>query len=127
MDRWARLTIAAVWLYNGLWCKLLAGSARHHDIVAAAADPLGIPTLPVLWTLGGAEVVIALWVLAGRRRRLAAWTQTLVLVAMNGAGLLWAAGEIPDVGAMVTQNAVFLTLAWIVGLDRLRGSPLHAA
>jgi uncharacterized membrane protein YphA (DoxX/SURF4 family) len=125
MDRCARLVLAAVWLYNGLWCKLLAGSASHRDIVAAAAEPLGLPTLPVLWALGGAEVAMALWVLAGKRRRLAAWVQTLAIVGMNGAGLLSAADEIPDAGALLAQNAVFLTLAWIVGLDRLRGSAAH--
>lgn len=120
MDLWARCVISVVWLYNGLWCKLLAGSPSHRDIIASAAEPMGLPTLPVLVAIGAGEVGLALWIVIGRQRHWAAWAQTVVLVGMNGAGLLWARGEIPDPGTMVIQNVVFLTLAWIVGLDLLR-------
>jgi hypothetical protein len=31
-----RASIAVVWLYEGLWCKLLGGVPRHADVIAAA-------------------------------------------------------------------------------------------
>jgi DoxX-like family len=31
-----RASIAMVWLYEGLWCKLLGGVPRHADVIAAA-------------------------------------------------------------------------------------------
>ena len=31
-----RASIALVWLYEGLWCKLLGGVPRHADVIAAA-------------------------------------------------------------------------------------------
>lgn len=110
----ARLAIALVWLYNGLWCKLLGGCPDHAEIVAGAAADVGLPAAPVLWALGGAETAIALWVLSGRAPRAAAWTQTLLLVAMNGAGLLFGAEAIPRPGGLVVHNLVFLVLVWAV-------------
>ena len=122
VDKAARLAIALVWLYNGLWCKLLARCSSHEEIIASAAVPLGFHTRLVMVGIGAGEVMLAVWVLSGRKLRLAAWVQTLVLVAMNGAGLAWGAEEIPNLGALLVQNLVFLTLVWIVGRQPRGGS-----
>jgi hypothetical protein len=29
-----RASIALVWLYEGLWCKLLGGMPRHAEVIA---------------------------------------------------------------------------------------------
>ncbi len=110
---WARAAVALVWLYNGLWCKLLDGSARHRAIVAAAADQrLPIPEL--VTTLGVVEVVLAAWVLSRRWPLAAAWVQTAALAAMNAGGLLLARDLIPDPAGMVVMNLAFLALVWSV-------------
>jgi uncharacterized membrane protein YphA (DoxX/SURF4 family) len=112
MSRLARMAIAGVWLYQGGWCKILRPSQRHLAIVE------GLPYVPerrargILWLIGAAEVGLALWVLTGRRPRLAAATQTAALTAMNAGGLLFSGREIADAGAMLTQNAAFITLIW---------------
>lgn len=75
--------VASVWIYQGLWCKLLGRTPRHQEIVGT------VPFLSASWAhralvaLGLLECVIALWVLSGIRARDAALLQTLLLAAMN--------------------------------------------
>jgi len=38
---WARAAIASVWLYQGLWCKLLSRCPSHASIVSALPPPFG--------------------------------------------------------------------------------------
>ena len=65
-------------------------------------------------TIGAIEVAIAIWVLVGAAPIAAAGVQTVLLVAMNVGGLLWARDSIADPGAMITQNFAFLALVWVV-------------
>ncbi|HEV8113486.1 MAG TPA: DoxX-like family protein [Planctomycetota bacterium] len=110
----ARLAVALVWLYQGLWCKLLLADPAQLDILR------GVPWLGEnhalfgLRAFGVFEVGLALWVLSGWRPFASALAQTALLVAMNGGGLLWSGEQIAHPGAMLTQNFVFLCLAWIV-------------
>ncbi len=113
MIAWARAAIALVWLYNGLWCKLLGRSPRHHDIVAAGPT-VGVPPELVMALLGVVEVGLAVWVLTVWRPRAAAIAQTVMLIGMNVAGLLFARALIPDPLGMVVTNLAFLALVWLV-------------
>lgn len=107
-----RPAVAAVWLYEGLWCKLLRG--QRHEFAVVEAVPIFGPRLGAqfLMTLGLIEVVIAGWVLSGQTARLAALVQTLLLVALNASGLLWARHIIPDPAGMIVKNFAFLLLVW---------------
>jgi hypothetical protein len=108
-----RASIALVWLYEGLWCKLLGGMPRHAEVIAATPFMGPEAARAVLITLGLAECGIAMWVLSGQRMRQAALVQTLLLIAMNTGGLIWARRLIPDPGGMIVQNLAFLVLIWI--------------
>ena len=110
-----RASVAAVWLYEGLWCKLLGGARSQVDVVPA------VPRLgprfgpPFLKALGLVEVAIAVWVLTGIAPGLCAIAQTALLVALNVNGLLWARRIIHDPAGMVVKNIAFLVLAWVCG------------
>jgi len=105
-----RIALSAVWFYQGLWCKLLDGAPAHRKI--ANAVPLrGAET--ILRCIGIVECAIALWILSGRRAPVCAAAQTVLLVSMNVAGILWARRLIGDVAGMVLQNITFLLLAWV--------------
>jgi uncharacterized membrane protein YphA (DoxX/SURF4 family) len=112
-----RASIALVWLYEGLWCKLLSGVPRQAEVIAAAPFPGPAAASSALITLGLAECGIAAWVLSGRRMRQAALVQTVLLVAMNAGGTIWARRLIPDPGGMIVQNLAFLVLIWIAAED----------
>ena len=109
---WVRIAIAAVWLYEGLWCKILAGAPHQAAIASAISELCSLSPNLALTGVGAFECLIAAWVLSGRRARTAAGVQTVLLVVMNAAGLLWARRFIPDPAGMVVQNFAFLTLVW---------------
>ena len=77
-----RYLIAAVWLVNGLFCKVLHLVPRHEAIVARILGPA--PAGPLTRLIGAAEIGLALWVLSGRWVRLNAALQIALVLVMNG-------------------------------------------
>ena len=108
-----RIAIAAVWLYEGLWCKLLGRIPHQEEVVAA--HPLFGPRSArlVLKAIGVVETGLAVWVLTGIAPWFAALAQTVLLVGMNANGLLFARHIIPDPGGMVVKNFSFIVLMWV--------------
>jgi len=114
MKALARLAIAAVWLYQGGWCKLVAPNERHLQVVAGVPGVGAANARKALSLIGGIEVALALWVLSGRAPKTAATAQTALLTAMNGGGLLFSRGAIAEPAGMVTQNLALVALIWSV-------------
>ncbi|MGV9270442.1 DoxX-like family protein [Kitasatospora sp. NPDC003701] len=110
--RLAASAVALMWGYEGLWCKIFPGRADQRAIVE------GLPLLPesavtaLLIAIGLAELALGAWVLTGRRPRLAALVQTLLVVGFNTGGLLFGADRIPEPGRLVVQDLAFLALVW---------------
>jgi hypothetical protein len=108
----ARMAIAAVWLYQGGWCKLVAPNERHLRVVADLPGVGASNARNVLAIVGTVEVGLAAWVLSGRAPRSAAVAQTALLGAMNGGGLLYSRGTIAEPANMMTQNLALIALIW---------------
>ena len=110
-----RASIAAVWLYEGLWCKVLGRMPSQAEVVAAVpglGPRFGTAFLKVL---GLVEVAIAAWVMFGIEPGLCAIVQTALLVVLNVNGLLWARHIIHDPAGMIVKNVAFLVLVWVCG------------
>ncbi len=108
-----RVALAAVWIYEGLWCKLLGREENQLRIVRAVpryGEKFG---RPFLLALGVVEVLLGVWVLAGWAPGLCALAQTVVLVAINANGILWSRRLIADPAGMLVKNFAFLVLAWV--------------
>lgn len=105
--------VAAVWVYEGLWCKVLGRSRHEFEVVEAA--PLFGPGLSALFlrALGVFECLLAVWVLAGWQPLWAGAVQTLLLVSLNTAGIAWSRHLIPDPPGMLLKNFAFLVLVWV--------------
>lgn len=110
-----RASVAAVWLYEGLWCKIL-GRVRSQVEVASAVPLLG-PRFgrTALKAIGFTEVAFAAWVMAGAAPGPCAIAQTIFLIALNANGLLWARRIILEPAGMVVKNIAFLVLVWVCG------------
>lgn len=106
------MAIAAVWLYQGGWSKLVAPNERHLRVVADLPGVGPAHARKVLAMVGTVEVALAAWVLSGRAPRSAAAAQTALLGAMNGGGLLFSRGTIAEPANMVTQNLALVALIW---------------
>ncbi len=109
---WIRGAIAMVWLYQGLWLKILAREPRHQAIAGAVPFLSPRQARAALFAIGLFECALALWVLSGQASLQAALVQTVVLTGMNTCGILWASRFIPDPAGMVLQNLTFLLLVW---------------
>ena len=83
-----RASIALVWLYQGMWCKLLGRVPQQEAVVAAAPFIGPAAARAVLIALGSAECCIAAWVLSGQRMRHAALVQNIAFLV-----LIWIAAE----------------------------------
>lgn len=105
-----RISVALVWLYQGLWHKVLSVDPRHLEIVASA--PSFLPPRLALGLIGAWETLLALAVILRWQPRLAAWFQIGTMVAMNAAGICFAGDKIPDIGGMLTMNLVFILTIW---------------
>jgi len=108
-----QIAVAAVWLYEGMWCKVLGRSA--HELEVVEATPL-FSKRQAWWflkLLGVYESLLAVWVMTGWQPVWCALVQTLTLIGLNSAGLLFSRHLIPDPAGMVVKNIAFLVLAWV--------------
>jgi DoxX-like family len=110
-----RGAVAAVWLYEGLWCKILGRVPSQAQI--AASLPLLGPGFGQIFlkALGVVEVLLAAWVICGIYPGACAIVETALLVILNMNGLLWARHIIHDPAGMVVKNIAFLVLVWVCG------------
>jgi len=115
-----RCAIAAVWLYEGLWCKLLGRMPNQKAIVEAVPYLGPVPAEAFLPALGLLECGLAAWVLSGWEPVWAAVVQSVLLVGMNANGLLFARKLIHDPGGMVVKNFVFIILIWVAAAQGSR-------
>jgi hypothetical protein len=75
------MVISAVWLGNGLFCKVLNGVPRHEAIVARILGETY--ARPITIAIGLSEVAVALLVFWGKWPRLMALAQIAVVIMMN--------------------------------------------
>lgn len=95
---------AAVWLVNGLCCKLLNMVPRHRAIVARVlGDRYAVPMTRMI---GAAEIMMAIWIVTGFQSRWNAVTQIAVVTAMNVIEVILA----PDLLLWGRMNAVVAAL-----------------
>ena len=110
--RAAALGAAAVWLHQGLWCKVLSGDPAHREVLGSIPG-LGEHQARVATTaLGAAETALALVVATGGRRRSVAVLQTALVAAFNAGGLAVGRAHIAHPGRLLVRNGAFVALIW---------------
>ena len=75
------ILIAAVWLANGLLCKVLGLVPRHRAIVARIFSEAHADLITKL--IGFAEIGMTLWILSGVYPKINAATQIFIVGLMN--------------------------------------------
>jgi hypothetical protein len=104
--------VAAVWLYEGFWCKVLGRSRHEFEVIEQVPFLAASTSHLLLRILGVVETALGVWVLSGWQPIMAAIAQTALLVGLNSAGIYFSRQRIPDPAGMVVKNAAFLVLAW---------------
>jgi hypothetical protein len=101
---WAAYALAAIWIGNGLFCKVLGMVPRHEQIVARILGDTHAHLFTV--AIGCAEMGMAVWVLSGWRYRRCAGTQIALIAVMNTLEFILA----PDLLLWGRMNAFFAFL-----------------
>jgi hypothetical protein len=111
--------IAAVWLANGLFCKVLNLVPRHQQIVARILGK----TRAGFFTkaIGLAEIAMAIWILSGALPKPNAIIQIVVIATMN----LLECILVPDLLLWGTWNAFFACLFLLLIFYNEFGINLH--
>lgn len=117
---WMRISISAVWLYEGLWCKVLGMMPSQLAIVVELPGCTPDRALKILKVVGSVEIFLGLWVLTGVHPAWCALAEVMLLVLMNGNALLWARHLVFDPVGMVLKNMAFLILVWVCGAMAIR-------
>jgi hypothetical protein len=106
----AQIVIGSVWVFHGLYSKILNGIPRHRLIVGKI---LGVANAGVATkAIGLLEVLLGVWAFTGWQPVGCAAVQSAAIVAMNTLEILLA-GELLISGiGMVILNLGFLSLVW---------------
>lgn len=133
-NRWLlalRVLLGVVWLYNGLWLKVLAPSPGHLAVVAGLPVFPGLSPQALLTIIGVGETALGVGSISGLWPRLVAWFQFFVLLLMNGIGILFS-GAIAEPVHLLVQNlplffCILLVARYSVRRHSLFGPPGYDA
>lgn len=83
-----RIALGLVWLYEGVVPKLLFPRAEQTELVRQSGLSFGAPEL-TLQLMGGAQVLVGVWLLSGIAERAAAafataWMCVLIVLVASG-------------------------------------------
>jgi len=101
-------SIAAIWIVNGLFCKVLGFVPRHEQIVKRILAPYNSHIIVVL--IGISEICMAIWVFSNFKTKLNSVIQILVVTAMNIIEFIFA----PDLLLWGKFNILFAFLFTLV-------------
>ena len=104
------LLIGGVWIFHGLWSKVLGQIPRHEGIVGRVLGDSAAAPATIIIGLG--EIALGIWVFSGWFRRSCATLQTVALVAMNTLEILLARDLLISAPGMVALNLFFLGVVW---------------
>jgi len=104
------LAIGSVWVFHGLYSKILHGVPRHLLIVGRVLGE-GIAE-PAILAIGLLEVLLGGWIFSGRNRPACALVQTLAIAGMNALEIFLARDLLISAPGMVVLNLLFLSLVW---------------
>src|SRR5260221_14332941 len=104
----AQIVIGSVWVFHGLYSKILNGIPRHRLIVARI---LGVENAGIVTkVIGLMELVLGLWAFTGWQPVACATVQTAAIVAMNSLEIVLARALLISAFGMVILNLGFLVL-----------------
>ncbi|HWD90843.1 MAG TPA: DoxX-like family protein [Verrucomicrobiae bacterium] len=106
----AQVGIGAVWIFHGLYSKILNGIPRHRLIVGKilGAERAGMMTK----IIGLLELLLGAWAIVGWHPVWCASTQTATIIAMNSLEIFLAREFLISAIGMAVLNLFFLALVW---------------
>lgn len=111
-ERMVVLAIGSVWLFNGLYCKILNGVPRHYEIVdsiltlAIGSSIAERYSQNFTYLIGFGEVLLAFLIWSNWRHKTVTWVQIVLIGLMNTIEFVL----VPDLLLWGRWNALFALL-----------------
>ena len=106
----AQILIGSVWIFHGVYSKILNGIPRHRMIVAKILGAAN--ARPATLAIGFLELLLGVWVFTGWQSVPCAVVQTAAIISMNTLEIIMAGELLISAGGMVILNLGFLALIW---------------
>ena len=107
-----RIMIGSVWVFHGVYSKLLNGVPRHQAILGQVLGVGPDISRPAILAVGVMETSLGLWAWSGRFPRACMVVQTLAIIGMNTLEICFARDLLISAPGMVALNIAFLALGW---------------
>jgi len=109
-----RCVLALIWLYNGLWLKILHVDPHHLEIVQAVFQVSVNQAANFLNIIGGLETLLGIGILSGLFYRFVNYFQVFILILMNSVGIVSGEGSISNPAGLLIMNFPTILCAIIV-------------
>jgi hypothetical protein len=115
----SQVLIGGIWIYHGLYSKLLNGIPRHQQIVARVLGQNF--ARPATRLIGVLELILGIWAITGIESFACAIVQTAAILGMNTLEIIFAGDLLISAIGMVALNLGFLALVWFWSLTKSSG------
>jgi hypothetical protein len=106
----SQVGIGIVWIFHGVYSKILNGIPRHQLIVGRVlGEKLARPATK---TIGCLEALLGMWIFSGTARVECAAVQTVAIAGMNTIEIIMAGDLLISAIGMVMLNLGFLAVIW---------------
>lgn len=111
-----RVVLSLVWLYNGLWLKVLVVDSHHLEIVSPIARWIGMDSVVLLKGIGALESLLALGIISGLFSKFVSCFQIAVILTMNCIGAVFGDGAIQHPFGLIISNLPTTMCALVVAV-----------
>lgn len=116
LHRFAGIALGCVWVFHGLYSKLVGGIPRHKLIVGRViGDDRALWVTPLI---GICEILLGIWFFTTIAPRIRASLQTVALVSMNTLEMIYARDLLLHPPGMIAANLVLIALGWWIALRK---------
>ncbi|CAN5494404.1 hypothetical protein BH11CYA1_BH11CYA1_13030 [soil metagenome] len=112
-----RVALSLVWLYNGLWLKVIALDAHHLEIVRSVSNSSGVDPVILLRSIGSAETLLGVGILSGLFYRFVSFFQIFIILLMNLIGSIGGGGAIAHPFGLIISNLPTIMCALVVATN----------
>lgn len=109
-----RCVLALIWLYNGLWLKILDVDPHHLEIVQSVFSVSINQAANFLNLIGALETLLGIGIISGLFHRFVNYFQVFILLAMNTIGIVSGEGSISNPAGLLIMNLPTILCAIII-------------
>ncbi|HEY9731309.1 MAG TPA: DoxX-like family protein [Drouetiella sp.] len=107
-----RVVLASIWIYNGLWLKVILLDEHHLAILRSVGN--GLDAVVLCRAIGSCETLLACGILSGLFYRFVSYFQIGIILLMNVIGSLFGGGTIAHPFGLIISNLPTIMCALIV-------------